>query len=48
LEFEEEVEVGFEEMNDAKSGDFWVTGVLFDHDIHGVAPPVEHDAFVKN
>ncbi len=46
MEFEEKVEVSFEEVNDTESGDFWMSLVLFYHDVYGIAPPVEHEAFV--
>jgi hypothetical protein len=37
-QFEEEIEVRFEEMDDAEAGNFWLAGILFDHNVHCIAP----------
>ena len=48
LEFEEEVEVRFKEMNNAESGEFGLSWIVFYHDVDGVTPSAEDEAFFEN
>ena len=48
LKFEEEVEDGFEQVDDAEAGDLWLSLILFNHDVNCVAPPCEDETMVKD
>ena len=48
LKFEEDVEVGFEKVDDAEAGDLWLSLILFNHDVNCVAPPCEYETMVED
>ena len=39
-DFQNEVEIGFEELDDPESVDFWMSWVFLNLDLEGSAPPV--------
>ena len=39
-DFQNEVEIGFEELDDPESVDFWMSWVFLNPDLEGSAPPV--------
>ena len=48
LQLQEEVQVGFEEVDDPESCDLGFPDVFLNHDVHRVAPSGEDEALLEN